>query len=233
MPQTSIRLADVAGAQRAGLLEQVLAATLVCFPTDTVYGVGGALRPEVIDAIVRAKGREGDKPLQVIFPTVAALLVMVAPSPRLKAVFDLLLPGGLTLVIPYPTGFECPPPGQGPGGRPTLGVRVPAWPQAARLLEALDGPLVASSANRSGAPAARCLDDVPAGLRAACDLLLDAGTLAGTPSTVVDVSEYEQGGVWRILRAGAVSQETLSAALGPATDADGVAGPGSDQGGRP
>jgi tRNA A37 threonylcarbamoyladenosine synthetase subunit TsaC/SUA5/YrdC len=74
MPSKPIRLADVAGAARAGLLEQVMAARLVCFPTDTVYGVGGALRPEVVDAIVRAKSREFDKPLQVIFPTVAALV---------------------------------------------------------------------------------------------------------------------------------------------------------------
>ena len=228
MPSLPIRLADVADTQRAGLLERVLAADLVCFPTDTVYGVGGALRPDVIDAIVRAKGREGDKPLQVIFPTVAALVAAVAPPPRLRAVFDALLPGGLTLVIPYPVGLECPPPGQSPGGRPTLGVRVPAWPPAARLLQALGGPLVASSANRSGAPPARSLDDVSPGLQAACDLLLDAGPLAGTASTVVDVSEYERGGAWRILRSGAVAEQTVSAALGPAT----AAGPGADKRGR-
>jgi L-threonylcarbamoyladenylate synthase len=110
---------------------------------------------------------------------------------------------------------------------------VPAWPPAARLLQALGGPLVASSANRSGAPPARSLDDVPSGLQAVCDLLLDAGPLAGMASTVVDVSEYERGGAWRILRRGAVSEQTVSAALGPATDADDVAGPGLDQGGGP
>jgi L-threonylcarbamoyladenylate synthase len=233
MPEPPIRLADLTDPRRAELAERVLAARLVCFPTDTVYGLGGAARHDVVEAVVRAKGREDDKPLQVIFPTVAALAAAVAPPPRLRAVFDQLLPGGVTLVIPYPVGFECPRPGQGRGGRPTLGVRVPAWPQQARLLETLDGPLVASSANRSGAPPARRLEDVPADLLAACDLLLDAGPLAGTASTVIDVSEYEEGGAWRILRAGAVSRETVMAALGPANDADGVAGPGTEQGGRP
>jgi L-threonylcarbamoyladenylate synthase len=218
-----IRLADVADEQRGELIRRVLAARLVLFPTDTVYGVGGALRGDVVDAVVAAKGREGDKPLQVIFPTVAALAAAVAPPPLLRAVFERLLPGGVTLVIPYPAGFEWPPPGQGRGGRPTLGVRVPAWPQQASLLEALDGPLVASSANRSGAPAARRLDEVPADLLAACDLVLDAGALAGTASTVIDVSEYTEGGAWRILRAGAVSEETVVVALGPAND---DAGPG-------
>ena len=230
MPATLVRLAEVADAARAELLDRVLAAGLVCFPTDTVYGLGGALRPVVVDAVVRAKGRDVDKPLQVIFPTLAALVAAVAPRPGLKAVFDRLLPGGLTLVIPYPVGFACPPPGQGRGGRPTLGVRVPAWPQPARLMAALCGPLVASSANRSGAPAVRSLGDVPAETRDACELLLDAGTLAGTASTVVDVSEYEENGAWRILRVGAVSPETIIAALGPARDADD--GPGPDRGGR-
>jgi L-threonylcarbamoyladenylate synthase len=231
MPTPPIRLAEVADERRAELARRVLAARLVCFPTDTVYGLGGALRLDVVKAVVKTKGRDADKPLQVIFPTVAALVDVTAPPPRLRAVFDRLLPGGLTLVIPYPIGFACPPPGRGLAGRPTLGVRVPAWPEAARLMETLDGPLVASSANHSDAPAARCLDDVPAELRDACDLLLDAGPLAGTPSTVVDVSEYEERGAWRILRAGAVSQEAIIAALGPAKDAD--AGLGLDQGGRP
>jgi L-threonylcarbamoyladenylate synthase len=230
MQEPPIRLAEVVDERRAELAQRVLAAHLVCFPTDTVYGVGGALRRDVVDAVVRAKGREVDKPLQVIFPTVAALVAVVAPSPCLRAVFDRLLPGGLTLVIPYPIGLEFPRPGQGRDGRPTLGVRVPVWPEAAHLMAALDGPLLASSANRSGALAARSLDEVPAELRAACDLLLDAGPLAGTASTVIDLSEYEEGGAWRTLRAGAVSNETVVAALGPPTDAT---NPRLDQGGRP
>jgi L-threonylcarbamoyladenylate synthase len=233
MAESPIRLAEITDEQRGELARRVLAARLVLFPTDTVYGVGGALRRDVVEAVVTAQGREDGKPLQVIFPTVAALATAVAPPPRLRAVFDRLLPGGVTLVIPYPIGFECPRPGQGRGGRPTLGVRVPAWPHQARLLETLPGPLVASSANRSGAPPARRLDEVPADLLAACDLLLDAGPLAGMASTVIDVSEYEEGGAWCILRAGAVSRETVVAALGPANDADGVAGPGPEQGGRP
>jgi L-threonylcarbamoyladenylate synthase len=177
-----------------------------------------------VEAIVAAKGREADKPLQVIFPTVAALAEATAPSPCLAAAFQRLLPGGITLVIPYPSGFRWPPPGRGRDGRHTLGVRVPAWPAAARLLAGLNGPLVASSANESGAQAARSLDEVPAGLRAACDLLLDAGQLAGTASTVIDVSDYEEHGVWCIVRSGALPEAAAAAALGPSKGTGSVAG---------
>ncbi len=111
-------------------------------------------------------------------------------------------------------------------------MRVPAWPATARLLAGLAGPLVASSANESGAPAARSLDEVPAELRAACDLLLDAGPLAGTASTVIDLIDYEERGAWRILRAGAVSEEAVVAALGPADGALDAAGPQAGRGGR-
>jgi tRNA (cmo5U34)-methyltransferase len=52
-------------------------------------------------------------------------------------------------------------------------------------------------------------------LRAAADLELDGGELPGTASTVVDLRRYERGGTdaIRVIRAGAVSDEELVAAL--------------------
>jgi tRNA A37 threonylcarbamoyladenosine synthetase subunit TsaC/SUA5/YrdC len=110
-------------------------------------------------------------------------------------------------------------------------VRVPAWPATARLLAGLAGPLVASSANQSGSPAACSLDEVPEGLRAACDLLLDAGPLAGTASTVIDLIDYEERGAWRIVRAGAVPEAAVVAGLEPADGALDAAGPKAGRGG--
>ena len=62
-----VPLAGLGAADAASLGRRVSAARLVCFPTDTVYGVGGALTPAVADALVAAKGRDPDKPLQVVF----------------------------------------------------------------------------------------------------------------------------------------------------------------------
>lgn len=206
---------DTLSAEEAAALPRALAAaSLVCFPTDTVYGLGGDCRPEVVAALLAAKGRSADKPLQLIFPSLPALLEYLAPPLRLARALERLLPGALTLVVPAPPGHDVPPPGRAADGRPTLGVRVPAWPPPARALAALAGPLVGSSANAAGASPPRRVDELPAPLRAACDLLLDAGPLPGTASTVVDLTDLVSHGRWRILRPGAVSAGALAEALG-------------------
>jgi L-threonylcarbamoyladenylate synthase len=212
-----VALADLGPADGLRLIDLVAEAGLVCFPTDTLYGIGGLLRPSVGRRVYEAKRRAADKPLQVIFPTVEALVGAVAPGRRTLEAVRRLLPGGLTLLLPYPAGLDYPPPGRidvpGRGQRrrevETLGVRVPRWPETARVLGALRLPLLGSSANVSGGPPARSLDEVDAEIRAACDLLLDAGPVAGVPSTVVDLTAYEQGRRWRVLRTGAVSEDEV------------------------
>ena len=208
------------------VLLRLSAARLAVFPTDTVYGLGGTLRPEVGAAIVAAKGRDPDKPLQVIFPTRELLLKSIESTRAMTDVLQRLLPGPLTVVVSYPAGFHYPAPASavwtrrgrlGLGSRsetiPTLGVRVPHWPQAAAVMATLSVPLLASSANRAGEPAPSALEAVDPGLRAECDLLLDGGPSGGVASTVVDFSGYDRGCGYRILREGAVSQAQIDEML--------------------
>jgi L-threonylcarbamoyladenylate synthase len=213
--------APAAPEDAAGLAAAVAGARLVCFPTDTVYGVGGALTPAVAGAIVAAKGRDAGKPLQVVYPSLAVLLAAVHPGARLAGAVRRLLPGPFTLLLPYPAGLAFPAPGrvvhEEPGGAVrtvrTLGVRVPRWPAGAAALADLPFPLLASSANPSGGQAPGSLDAVDRDLLAACDLALDAGPVGGLASTVLDLSEYEGSGRWRILRAGAAGEREVAALL--------------------
>jgi len=216
--RVSIDLGELGGDDAAALEDRISLARLVCFPTDTVYGVGGALTPAVADALVAAKGRDPGKPLQVVFATVAALEAGVAPAPELRTACRRLLPGPVTLLLPYPAGWDFPPPGEAGEafGRPavsTLGVRVPAWPPAAHVLAGLRRPLVASSANPSGAASPASLHEVEASLLARCDLILDAGPVSGHASTVVDLSRYAETGRWRLLRVGVCGEAEVAARL--------------------
>jgi len=215
-----IDLRALGAADAPALAARIRAARLVCFPTDTVYGMGGALTPAVAEALVAAKGREPGKPLQVVFPSTAAFARAVAPSPRLLRACLRLLPGPVTIVVPYPGGWTCPAPGEvewrGEGlvtAVATLGVRVPVWPGTAPVMAALELPLVASSANPGGAPAPASLDEVDVDLFARCDLALDAGRVGGTASSVVDLSWYAETGRWRLLRVGAWGEAEIAARL--------------------
>jgi L-threonylcarbamoyladenylate synthase len=116
----------------------------------------------------------------------------------------------VTLLLPNPARrwpLACGP------DPATLGLRVPALPPAAAALAALRFPLLQSSANLSGGADPATLDAVHPSLRAGVDVVLDAGELPGTASTVVDLRGYEDGGVWDIVREGAVPRDRVAAAL--------------------
>jgi L-threonylcarbamoyladenylate synthase len=70
-----------------------------------------------------------------------------------------------------------------------------------------------SSANAAGAPDARRVEDVPEEIRLAADLVVDAGELPGTPSTVVDLRRFEAAGEWGVVRAGAVDPDVVARAV--------------------
>jgi L-threonylcarbamoyladenylate synthase len=176
----------------------IMAGGVAVFPADTVYGL--ACDPENADAVARLyalKGRAPDKPAAVMFfDRERALAALPELGPRTRALCARLLPGGVTLLLPsdrFPLA----------GGAGTLGLRVPDGPPLAAV------PVLQSSANLAGGPDPRRLADVPEAIRRGADLVLDGGELAGTPSTVVDLSDYETGGGWRIVRAGAVPEAVV------------------------
>ncbi|MEA2142442.1 MAG: L-threonylcarbamoyladenylate synthase, partial [Solirubrobacteraceae bacterium] len=49
--------------------------------------------------------------------------------------------------------------------------------------------------------------------REGADLVVDGGTLPGTPSTVVDLRAYGSHGTWSVVREGAVTSDDVAAAL--------------------
>lgn len=177
------------------------------FPADTVYGLGCAPGDAAAVARLHAlKGRAIAKPAAVLFGTLDAALaelddVLAAPT---RAAMAALLPGAVTLLVSDARERWPAASGTAAAGA-VLGVRVPAWPPALAALAGLPGPLLQSSANRTGGPDARELRGVPVAIRAGADLLLDGGTLPGTPSTVVDLRALAYGGDVVIVREGAVA----------------------------
>jgi L-threonylcarbamoyladenylate synthase len=183
------------------------------FPADTVYGL--ATEPdsrEGIERLYRLKGRRPDRPAAVMFfDTELALEALPELPAETKAAARRLLPGGVTLLLPnkrHRFPLACEP------NKDVLGLRVPSLTGPLAPLQAMRWPVLQSSANRSGEADARRVGEVDERIRAGVDLIIDAGDLPGTASTVIDLTGYHEEGRFRIVREGAVSPEVIRDALG-------------------
>lgn len=164
-------------------------------PTDTVYGAAAALdQPDAVAALYALKGRPRSQPCQVLVfgeRTLAATLDALPDA--LLPVLRALLPGTTTCIVPDPSGRFAAASGDAPG---SVGLRAPKMPPD---YDAIDLPLIATSANHPGGPDPRAVGDVPADVRAGAGYVLDAGTLPGVASAVVDLRD---AAVARVIRPG-------------------------------
>jgi L-threonylcarbamoyladenylate synthase len=183
---------------------------LVAFPTETVYGLGAdATNARAVANLFDAKGRPRFNPLIVHVASLAAaegLAEMTVAGRRLAEAF---WPGPLTLVLKRRPG--APLSDLVTAGLDTVAIRMPDHPVAHALLAAVERPLAAPSANRSGrvspTRAAHVADDL--GDRVA--MILDGGPTAhGLESTVLDATGDEVV----LLRSGAIPVETIEAVMG-------------------
>jgi L-threonylcarbamoyladenylate synthase len=168
----------------------------VVLPFDTVYGLAAEPHdPESTRRLYELKGRQPTQPTALVAASVDALLVCLPELDRTLAWH--LLPGPLTLVVPNPAHRFPWLTGANPD---KIGVRVPDLADTTRAILDAVGAVVATSANRPGEPDPKRLEDVPEEMRAGAGAVVDGGELAGTPSTVIDLTGAEP----RVLREGAL-----------------------------
>jgi L-threonylcarbamoyladenylate synthase len=129
-----------------------------------------------------------------------------------RLALEVLLPGPLTLLLANRSARFAAACRNDPS---TLGLRVPRLPDNVAALADVDRPVMQSSANLSGEPDARSLQEVPRSLLEGADLVLDGGELPGRPSTVVDLRDFHEERRWHMLREGALPRESVQQLLAP------------------
>ena len=184
------------------------AGSLLIYPTDTLYALGGRVLDAAAGAAVRrAKGREEGKPLPLVAADLEQARVLCASWPeaadQLAARF---WPGPLSLVVPAAPTV----PADVTAGSGNIAVRVPVL-ELTRALCRQTGALVSTSANRAGGtPPITCADALEA-VGAAAALALDAGRGRAVASTIVDLTSTPP----RLLRGGAIPWEEIEGVLRP------------------
>ena len=156
---------------------------LVVYPTETVYGLGAdALDPEAVERVFEAKGRSRRNPVSMAVPELAAAADYTRMAERERRFCERFLPAPVTVLVERTDRV----PDILVDGGDRVGIRIPDH-DLARTLARRTGPITATSANRSGEPSARRVDEVDATIRNQATVL-DGGETPGTESTVVDVS---------------------------------------------
>jgi L-threonylcarbamoyladenylate synthase len=171
---------------------------LVCYPTDTVYGLGcDPLNSSGIERALRVKGGR-TKSMPVLVKGLEDAERLSHVSKRARQVAQAFWPGPLTMVLP---AREILPKILAPEG--TVGLRSPRHAICRSLLGLCSGALVGTSANLTGQAPAISADQVVRELGESVDLILDGGAAPiGVSSTVVDLTTPKL----RIIREGPIAR---------------------------
>ncbi len=203
-------MARMIRASEHGIVEkaagELAAGRLVAIPTETVYGLAAdATDGEAVAAIFAAKGRPRFNPL-IAHVSGLEMAERIGVFDRISVALALhFWPGPLTLVVPLKPGAPVHP--LVSAGNDTVAVRCPRG-IAREVIERLDRPVAAPSANRSGKITATTAEDVERDLGDSVALIVDGGqTAIGLESTIVK----SEGAAVRLLRPGGVAVAEIEA----------------------
>ena len=182
---------------------------VVAIPTDALYSlVADPFNLRAVSQVFRAKGREPHRSLPIL---VRDLMMAEELAGEMTNRFLILArrfwPGPLTLIVP--ASARIPLKVTGNTGR--LALRQSRATVAQRLIEMLNAPLIATSANISSRPTCRSGIEVFGMMDGRVDLILDGGLCSGPGATTVDITEP----YWRVIRHGAIEEKEIAEALQP------------------
>src|SRR5688500_13757879 len=191
-----------------GTIAHLDAGRVLAYPTETVYGFGGAADHEAVESLVAMKGRPPGKPFLILISgseMIARLDLHLTSEAALLAARH--WPGPLTLVL---RGGDRRGPARLRGPEGGVAVRWTSHAGLTRLISARGEPLTSTSANRPGVPpamtAGEVVDQWSEQINRGLLRVLDGGRLTpSAPSTVVDCTGRRP----RVIRPGAIAAEVL------------------------
>ncbi len=155
---------------------------LVCFPTETVYGLGAiSSSEEAFHKLVAAKRRPADKPFTLMCSSIGEAVRYCEIDVRSVAVMKKFLPGEITVIVPVRKDL----PKWVTLGTPWIGIRVPNSPEVLELIEKVGTPLLVPSANRSGEPTSATFEETYSVFKDEVSAIIKGKCASSLASTIV------------------------------------------------
>jgi L-threonylcarbamoyladenylate synthase len=182
---------------------------LVAIPTETVYGLAGnAYDESALVEIFKLKNRPFYNPLIVHIKSASSITDVAIDIPESAMILaEKFWPGPLTLVLkkqPHISDLIT-------AGKDTVAVRVPNHPVALALLDKLDFPLAAPSANPFGSISPTNADHVFNYFGGKLEVILDGGECEkGLESTIIGFEDNQP----ILYRHGSISSEEIEKITG-------------------
>lgn len=185
----------------------ILRGKVVAIPTDARYAlVADPFNLRAVSRVFAAKGREQARSLPILVAdSMMAEEMTTEASARFRILMRHYWPGPLAIIVP--ASGKVPLRVTGNTGR--VSIRQSKSKVAQALIERINQPLIATSANISGQPTCASGIDVFGTMDGRVDLVLDGGTCPGLGSTTVDITEP----FWKVIREGAIPEKELAEVL--------------------
>lgn len=182
----------------------------VIFPTDTVLGLGAhALKKDAIEKIYEIKGRDRNKPINILISDIDKLASLVEPLNKIEEkLAETFWPGPLTLILKLKeSNINLYNFTKSDG---TIGIRIPKSEIAREIIRKSGGIVATTSVNLSGDEPAILVSEINPIIKEKVDYIINQNeSSTREPSTVVKVEDE----TINILRQGALSMSDLESAL--------------------
>ncbi len=182
--------------------ESLKSGKVVCFPTETVYGIGVVYDSEqAFEDLVAAKKRSPDKPFALMSSTVEMAFEFIDVDEKRKALMKKFLPGEVTFLVnarrDLPTWVTL--------GTNVIGIRVPASDLVHNLIEKVGKPCLVTSANMSGEPTSVSFEETKKTFDGIADVIVNGKCSSLHASTIIDITKNDI----KLIREGGLSYESV------------------------
>lgn len=161
---------------------------VVCFPTETVYGIGViATQEAAFKKLVAAKRRPPTKPFSMMTATLEEAERFVVIGEKARRVMETYMPGQITVLCKAKEGL----PHWLTLGTPLIGIRIPDSPFVLSLIREVGDPLLVTSANHSGDPTSTSFEETYHTFQGEVSGIVKGNCTSRIASTIVNIGSED------------------------------------------